>query len=164
MAFGCCRSPGRWPVVAGHHTLNGVRLVEVETAQVADVVTAVHEASASVAYAHIFTEPFPRLEVEQRWSTHAGRTVLALRGEVVVGFAASSADGTLEGLYVLPGETGTGLGTALLDAIAPVSRLWVLEANAEARAFYERRGWRWSGTGHVVPAAGDVPELLYVRD
>ena len=89
--------------------------------------------------------------------------VLALRDEEVVGFAAASSDGTLEGLYVLPDAAGRGVGAALLDAVAPVSRLWVLEANASGRSFYERRGLRWSGVRQAAPDAGGVPELLYVR-
>lgn len=140
-----------------------VRMVEVDAAHVVDDVTRVHEAAASVAYAHILSEPFPRQEVASRWSGHAGRTVVAMRQDLVVGFAASSPDGTLEGLYVIPDEAGHGLGTALLEAVAPVSRLWVLEANAAGRRFYERRGWHWSGVTQAAPDAGGVPELLYVR-
>ena len=31
------------------------------------------------------------------------------------------------------------------------AHLWVLEANARARRFYERRGWGENGTTRVVP-------------
>lgn len=54
------------------------------------------------------------------------------------------------------------MGTALLDAVGPVHRLWVLEANHGGRAFYERRGWRWSGTRQAAEDADGEPELLYV--
>jgi GNAT superfamily N-acetyltransferase len=97
----------------------GVLLLPVNAAERAEDVVRVHEATASMAYAHIFSEPFPRNEVLARWAAHEGTTVLAVRDEEVVGFAASSRDGTLEGLYVLPGEGGRGVGTALLDAVAP---------------------------------------------
>jgi GNAT superfamily N-acetyltransferase len=69
----------------------------------------------------------------------------------------------LEALYVLPPDAGAGLGTALLDAIGPVARLWVLAENQAGRAFYERRGWRWSGVAQGAHDAGGVTELLYVR-
>jgi GNAT superfamily N-acetyltransferase len=138
-------------------------ILAVNAADWAQDVVRVHEAAASVAYAHIFSEPFPRGEVLARWAAHEGKTVLAVRDEVVVGFAASSPDGTLEGLYVLPDEAGRGVGTALLDAVTPVARLWVLENNVAGRSFYERRGWCWSGVRQAAPDAGGVPELLYVR-
>jgi GNAT superfamily N-acetyltransferase len=70
---------------------------------------------------------------------------------------------TLEGLFVLPSEAGAGIGTALLAAIGPVTRLWVLAENKAARGFYERRDWQWSGAAEVSEFAGDVSKLLYVR-
>jgi hypothetical protein len=77
--------------------------------------------------------------------------VLAVRRGDVIGFAAAKGD-LLEALYVLPSDVGAGLGTALLDAIGPVARLWVLSENQSGRAFYERRGWRWGG---VAQGAAD---------
>lgn len=136
-------------------------LVEVDAAPYADRIVAVHEAAASLAYAHIFSDPFPRAEVRARWAAHRGRVVLAVADETVVGFAAA-ADATLEGLYVLPQHAGRGIGSTLLEAIAPVSKLWVLEQNAAGRAFYERRGWSWSGTRQSAADAAGKPELLYV--
>lgn len=137
-------------------------LPAIASSRAADIV-GVHEAAASVAYAHIFSEAFPRSEVLARWAAHRGPVVLAVRGVEVVGFAASSDDGTLEGLYVLPAEAGRGVGTALLDAAGPVDRLWVLEDNRAGRDFYERRGWHWSGTRRAADDAGGHPELLYIR-
>ena len=138
-----------------------VHVVEVVPVPVDDLV-AVHEASAAVAYAHIFDDPFPRDEVRERWARHRGRVVVARRGGTVVGFAAATGD-LLEGLYVVPEETGSGLGTTLVDAVGPVSRLWVLEANTAGRRFYERRGWRWSGETREGDDAGGLTELLYHR-
>ena len=122
---------------------------------------AVHEASATRAYAHIFSDPFPRAEELARWANHDGPVVIALRHDAVIGFAAANGD-TLDALFVLPSDAGAGLGTALLDAIGPVTRLWVLADNQAAREFYERRGWRWSGVVEESPHA-DVLKLLYVR-
>ena len=125
----------------------------------ADAMAAVHEASATAAYAHIFRSPFPAEESRQRWAAHRGRVWLAQRQDEVVGFAAATAD-EVDGLYVLPQEEGAGVGTALLEALGPVHQLWVLEDNHSARRWYERRGWRSSGERQ--PAYG-VWELRYVR-
>ena len=65
-------------------------LLLVDAAAEAEDLVRVHEATASVAYARIFTEPFPREEVLARWAAHKGTTVLAVQDEEVVGFAASS--------------------------------------------------------------------------
>jgi GNAT superfamily N-acetyltransferase len=75
-----------------------------------------------------------------------------------VGAAAIEGD-WLNGFYVLPerwgGDVASALHEAVLDAIratgAASAHLWVLEANARARRFYERRGWRENGTTRVVP-------------
>jgi GNAT superfamily N-acetyltransferase len=139
-----------------------VRLVAVKGSTHAKQMLAVHEASATRAYAHIFSDPFPRAEVLARWANHDGPVVIALRHDDVIGFAAAAGD-TLDGLFVLPRDAGAGVGTALLGAIGPVARLWVLADNQAARGFYERRGWRCSGLTEQSPYAGDVIKLLYVR-
>lgn len=60
----------------------------------------------------------------------------------VVGVAALDGQ-TLEQLYVLPGEQGSGVGSVLLQkAIETVDEtltLWTFQRNAAARAFYEHR-------------------------
>jgi GNAT superfamily N-acetyltransferase len=139
-----------------------VRLLAVNGSTHAEQMLAVHEAAATRAYAHIFSEPFSSTEVHARWANHAGAVVIAIRQDEVVGFAAAAGD-TLEALYVLPSDAGAGLGTALLEAIGPVARLWVLAENHTGRAFYERRGWLWSMVAQAALDAGGVTELLYVR-
>ena len=118
-----------------------------------------HGASAEVAYAHIFSTPFPVDEARERWSGHRGRVWLARRAGVLVGFATATGD-ELDGLYVLPQHSDQGIGSALLAAVGDVRRLWVLEDNDVGRAWYERRGWRHSGARQP---AYDVWEVLYVR-
>ena len=61
--------------------------------------------------------------------------------------------GELYGIYVSSAYWGSGVGAALMDDCLawlrtrfPVATLWTLEANARARAFYERTGWRFDGT------------------
>lgn len=54
-------------------------------------------------------------------------------------------DGWVNHLYVLPGRTGSGIGTLLLDfakAKHPDGlQLWAFASNAGARRFYERHGF-----------------------
>lgn len=66
------------------------------------------------------------------------------------------ADGWLESLYVAPGHTGCGVGSALVDVAKSLEPagfgLWVFETNARARAFYVGHGLveleRTDGTGN----------------
>jgi len=83
--------------------------------------------------------------------------------DAVVGFASlaptrdDDADpesvGELQTLYVDPGAWDRGGASRLMDAVVREFRqagfrtatLWVLDTNARARLFYERRGWRPDG-------------------
>ncbi|MDP9344714.1 MAG: GNAT family N-acetyltransferase [Actinomycetota bacterium] len=70
----------------------------------------------------------------------------------VVGYA-SVHDDQLTSLYVDPPAQGAGVGGRLLEDAEGRLRagghalawLWVFTANAQGRAFYERRGWRAVG-------------------
>jgi GNAT superfamily N-acetyltransferase len=72
-------------------------------------------------------------------------------------------------LYVVRTSWGTGAADALLDrAVAAVERaehpaLWlrVVEANARARRFYERQGWRLDH--HMPPTTNGLFRLLPYR-
>ncbi len=63
----------------------------------------------------------------------------------IVGMAAVSAD-VLEQLYVTPEAHNRGFGSALLAKVKERRpkgfTLWTFQANAGARRFYERRGFR----------------------
>ena len=121
-----------------------------------------HGATAQVAYAHIFSTPFPWEEARSRWNGHAGRVWLARRAGVPVGFAAATGV-ELDGLYVLPCESGAGIGSSLLRAIGDVRRLWVLEDNRASREWYERRGWRDSGERQQAYGVWDARYVREVR-
>ena len=124
-----------------------------------DEMAAVHAATAEAAYAHIFSTPFPLHEARARWNGHTGRVWLARRAGVLVGFAAATGV-ELDGLYVLPCESRAGIGSALLDAVGDVRRLWVLQHNHASREWYERRGWCDSGERQRAYGVWDV---RYVR-
>jgi GNAT superfamily N-acetyltransferase len=78
----------------------------------------------------------------------------------------------LEGLYVVPDQWGTGVADALHEWALDEARalgssgchLWVLEANARARRFYERRGWRENGRTRVVPFPPNPLDVGYSLD
>lgn len=101
-----------------------------------------------------------------------GASLLAFVDGVAVGMAASGAcrDEDLSGarelwaLYVLPGAWGTGTGSALLEACGPTQVLWVLEANARARAFYARHGFVADGQAKQFDAGEPVTEIRMVRN
>ena len=129
----------------------------------AEALFRIQRASSLAALGHIFTPdlyPFPDDLVRARWReavTETGRVVVAERDGRAVGTIAFSA-GNLDALYVVPEEWGRGVGSALHDravealrAQSGEARLWVLEANALARGFYERRGWRPDGREQIVP-------------
>lgn len=101
---------------------------------------------------------------------HAEATVAEVDGTVValmVLDAGVGGTGWIEQLYVDPSRMGQGLGTRLLDrAIQRFPdglQLWTFEANARARAFYERAGFveaeRTDGRGNEERA----PDIRYVR-
>jgi len=77
-----------------------------------------------------------------------------LIGYAVTAFSgAEGATGELVSLYVLPASIGAGVGQQLFDmALTDLAELgageaflWVLEANARARAFYEHHGFKDDG-------------------
>jgi GNAT superfamily N-acetyltransferase len=79
--------------------------------------------------------------------------------------------GEVYALYVSPGWWSTGTGgslmsravAALTDASYERAVLWVLEANARARRFYEKTGWVPDGASNVLDGLGGVVEVRYAR-
>ncbi|MDP5316765.1 MULTISPECIES: GNAT family N-acetyltransferase [Streptomyces] len=116
--------------------------------------------------------------------TEAGAVVNVVAerpGPGVVGWAAYGpyredgrrlARGEVYAIYVLPEQTGTGVGRALMAEVLtraaaaghPDVALWVLKENAPARRFYERAGFRPDGAEEPFDVDGvAVPEVRYVR-
>lgn len=79
----------------------------------------------------------------------ARRTIVAMRNRRVVGFCFRDL-AHIEDLWVDPVAQGQGVGRELLDAAVSAiaeeryrtATLDCIEANAAARRFYEREGWR----------------------
>jgi len=77
----------------------------------------------------------------------------------------------LYALYVHPAWWSTGTGWALMDQVLAKAcvagyaciTLWVLEANARARRFYQRAGFAPDGARHVLDDLGGVTEIRYRR-
>ena len=142
------------------------------------ILAAVCELASLAALGHIFppeTYPYPREAVHARWVAavrdRKARTLLALDEREPLG-AACVTKGWLQGLYVVPERWGTGLADTLhdraLDEVrglrSRACRLWVLEDNARARRFYERRGWRENGESRVVEFPPNPLDIGYSLD
>jgi putative acetyltransferase len=132
----------------------------------------VQRAACLPALAHVFPPeeyPFPDEAVLARWRDFSGTVLAADRDGVVVGIAGVEPC-WLHGFYVLPEWWGTGvadeLHAAALDAMADCAqlKLWVLEENARARRFYEKRGWRLNGETRVVPYPPSPLDVGYSLD
>ena len=119
--------------------------------------------------------PFPDDAIRARWrealESEQTSVVVAERDGKILGLAAWT-DGWLDGLYVVPKAWGNGVAARLHDealrGIAatgkPGARLWVLEENARARRFYERRGWRPDGSDRVVSFPPHPLDLGYTKE
>jgi GNAT superfamily N-acetyltransferase len=114
-------------------------------------------------------------EVRDRWREAVQepdlRVHVAEDAGQVVGLASVRRD-WLDALYVLPSHWGAGVAQVLhdhgLSLVADLGsarcHLWVLEHNARARRFYERRGWRENGDTRIVPFPPNPIDLGYTID
>jgi GNAT superfamily N-acetyltransferase len=128
-----------------------------------EVVAAIHRSAAVQAYANIFPagSAFPWEEALQRWRGFPGRIHVAQlpATDTLIGFIAFDSR-EVHALYVEPGYQGRGIGRALLHSAPDAQELWVLQANAPGREFYERQGWMPDGGSRVCD--GET-ELRYTR-
>jgi GNAT superfamily N-acetyltransferase len=115
-----------------------------------------------------YTEAETRAWMRDTVFAHHSVRLAEADGEIV-GFAAR--DGTwLMNLYVQPGWTGKGIGSALLSAVladaagvTPVLRLYTFARNAGARRFYERHGFTAVGFGDGSGNEEGEPDVRYER-
>jgi RimJ/RimL family protein N-acetyltransferase len=144
----------------------------------ATLLAELQEHASVAAFAHIFPPerfPFPRAAVNERWAEAledpAASVRVAERAGEPVGVVVVRPD-WLEGLYVVPEWWGKGVADELHDAGLEILRdlgsaqvhLWVLEENARARRFYERRGWEENGRTRVVPFPPNPLDVGYTLD
>lgn len=144
----------------------------------ATLLAGLQERASVAAFAHVFPPerfPFPRQAVHERWAQAledpSASALVAERAEEPVGVALVRFE-WLEGLYVVPEWWGKGVAAELHDAGLEIVRdlgsakihLWVLEENARARRFYERRGWRENGQTRVVLFPPNPLDVGYTLD
>jgi GNAT superfamily N-acetyltransferase len=144
----------------------------------ATLLAELQERASVAAFPHVFPPerfPFPRRTDPERWAQAledpAASVQVAERAEEAVGVALVRPD-WLDGLYVVPEWWGKGVAAELHDHGLEIVRdlgsaqihLWVLEENARARRFYERRGWRENGRTRVVPFPPNPLDVGYTLD
>ena len=132
----------------------------------ADAIAAVHRTSMREALPYL-----PDLHTADEDRAWVANVVLphqevwvAEAGGRVVGVAALDGD-MLAQLYILPGEQGRGIGSALLaKAMAQRStgmRLYAFQRNTRARGFYERHGFVAVEFGDGSGNEEGEPDVLY---
>ena len=147
----------------------------------------VHVASWRSTYAGLLPDPLLGLPAEdeitarfERRLRGDGLTLVVDRaGEGVIAYASGgrereegSAAGELYAIYILREHQRRGHGGRLVRALAarlceagfPLMRLWVLDRNRPARAFYERLGGRAGGTRTFELEGEVVTEVAYAWD
>ena len=92
----------------------------------------------------------------------ACRTLVAVEGEMVVGFAAMAPDGYLDRLYVHRDRQGRGIATALCDALEGdcAAPRFTTQASLTARPFFEGRGYRVVGGQQVERRGVLLPNFI----
>lgn len=140
--------------------------VAEDSAHVAEVLLASRKAFLPYApLAHTDTEV-------RKWVREvlvpAGNVTVACAGSVVVGVLATVREpdvSWIDQLYVMPGHTGQGIGSALLAhalaALEPPVRLYTFQANTRARSFYERHGFHAIAFSDGAANEERCPDVLY---
>jgi GNAT superfamily N-acetyltransferase len=99
-----------------------------------------------------------------------GGVTVACVEDAVVGLLVIDSDSEarwIDQLYLAPGHTGRGIGGQLLEhAIAALTRkqpirLYTFQANAGARRFYERAGFKAVALGDGSGNEEGCPDVLY---
>lgn len=111
-----------------------------------------------------YDEPFMVSLFASRIAEHEPFLVAEMAGEIV-GFIRFTAD-EVDDLYVLPTHHGRGIGKALLDVAkenaGPELRLWVFQANTQARAFYASQGFTMEYETEGQDNMEKCPDARYV--
>lgn len=99
----------------------------------------------------------------------SGQVTVAVLDDEIVGMLAVSRDtqqcGWIDQLYLKPGYTGTGIGSAFVrlakEKLGGPIRLHTFQANEGARRFYERHGFRVVATSDGQDNEEKCPDVLY---
>lgn len=120
----------------------------------AEALARVERAASLAALAHVFPPdryPYPSAAVLERWReilTDPDIRVQVVDGDLGIECAVAHDATVLRHLAVHPERWGQGLGRAAVDrAVSEMTspRLWCLEDNVRARAFYDHLGWTETG-------------------
>ena len=154
----------------------------------AEAIAALHAGSWQRTYRGMMSDAFldggaledrRRVWRERLHTPDAGRlVVVAEDGARIVGFVCAFARGDagwgayIDNLHIVHDVQGRGVGRVLMRRAAEWIRetqpgagvyLWVMEANAPARAFYDRLGARSVETAPLAdPGGGSAPNCRYV--
>lgn len=136
-----------------------------------DAAAEIHAVTWRASHREICDADFVAAHTPERQRTYlqkkisAGSRIFLLTAEKPVGLVCVTGD-LIEDLYVLPEDQGKGYGTALLrravTECAGRARLWLLETNTKAKVFYERRGFRPTGT--VCRDHGPLAEIEMILE
>jgi ribosomal protein S18 acetylase RimI-like enzyme len=166
-----------------------IAVVRLADRREADQLARLHRNAAIAGYRDIFPVEAPPPSYEEvlaQWEHWLGpdwergrrafvAAVASEAGARPVGVVLAGPDpsddalGHLARLYVEPDEWGRGIGTQLyrvaIDYMVEVgfsaATLWVLEANARARSWYERLGWSATGERKTVYAPASIDDVRY---
>lgn len=131
--------------------------------------------AAVAAFAHVFPQdlyPFPNDDIREHWreivADEDGEVYLAEQDGEPLGSVSLGGE-YLRTLYVRPQAQGRGVGSTLHDLAlerlrergCTHAKLWTLEENWPARAFYERRGWRLTDVTRIVPFPPNPLDVQY---
>jgi GNAT superfamily N-acetyltransferase len=141
-------------------------LIRPAQARDTDAIAAVHRTSMREALPYLpdlHTEDEDRAWVANVVLPHQEVWVAEAAGRVV-GVAALDGD-MLAQLYILPGQQGRGIGSALLNKTMERRpngmRLYAFQRNTRARGFYERRGFVAVEFGDGSCNEEGEPDVLY---
>ena len=75
----------------------------------------------------------------------------------------------ISSIYILEKYRGRGFGRKVIEYIISEYKdlrivLWVLEANLNARAFYEKCGFELTDKVRMIDRGGEFKQLMYMRD
>jgi len=73
----------------------------------------------------------------------------------------------LKTLFTMPGTHGSGLGSAMLEAVLPdgeAAYLWTMTENPRAIRFYEKHGFAPDGYGRIAVGFGNMQMIRMVRN